>query len=233
MWATSTGPHTQPGTLLRRRRRGVDEYPHHRPQDRAGAAYLTIGAGNRADTEDPLTDGQAANRGESIDQDPADDIYHRRTGRVPTGEVLALTFPEQVNRNDDLLYGTEPGALASSLEHHDRSMGVVGNADEPGGRGLMRSGRLRGSRHDRAGPTGERLDLVARPATEAAPFGVRLDPDVVVESTRTAFDDGADVVVVEMSDLERAEQARMQSLPAQADASSVGRSRRVTSCSAG
>ena len=187
------------------------------PKTEPGAAYLTIGAGNRADTEDPLTDGQAANRGESIDQESADDVYHRRTGRVPSGEVLALTFPEQVNRNDDLLYGTEPGALASTLEDNDRSMGVVGNADEPDARGIMRHVALAGA--DATGQVSAgnvSASLLVRDG--AAPFGVRLDSDVVVESTSTAFAGGADVVVVEMSDLERAEQARMQSLPAQADA---------------
>ena len=78
-------------------------------------AYLTIGAGNRADDLDPVTAGQAADLFADTPEGPARDVFRRRTGETPTGSVLALTFPEQVTRNESLRYGAEPGSLGQAL----------------------------------------------------------------------------------------------------------------------
>jgi len=178
-------------------------------------AYLTIGAGNRADDVDPLTAGQAADAGSVTAEGPADEVYERRTGRPATGAVLALTFPEQVARNESLRYGAAPGSLGQSVRRSGRSVGVVGNADlgrfDDAGRYVALAAADADGQVAR-GAVGDRL-LREEPL---APFGVQLDRAAVRAAAGAPQD--TDVLVLELSDLERAEQARAQSTPAQADA---------------
>lgn len=187
------------------------------PRTDGADAYLTIGAGNRADAMDPSTAGWASEVGDATPSGTAGEVYRRRTGIEPTGEIVALTIAEQVARNSELLYGAVPGSLASALEGAGRHMGVVGNADvglldvAPGREVAL--GAMDRNGQVAVGNVASTL-LVADPA---APFGVRTDADALVTSVERVWDE-ADVQLVELSDLERAEEARRESTVEQGDA---------------
>jgi len=177
-------------------------------------AYLTMGAGNRADDLDPVTAGQAADLFATTPAGPARDVYRRRTGMIPTGSVLALTFPEQVSRNESLRYGAVPGSLGQALVGARKVVGVVGNADlgaeDDAGRQVALAA-VDVSGQAVAGSVGDPL-LLDEPL---APFGVQLDRAAVRAAALPLA--RPDVTVVELSDLERAEQARSSSTPEQGD----------------
>ncbi len=179
--------------------------------------YLTMGAGNRADALNALTAGDASQVTETTPSGSAAEVYRRRTGIEPTGEVVVLSIAEQIARNDALLYGSAPGALASALSDAGHRTGVVGNADA----GLVdvapqREVALAGMDRDGQVAVGNVSSalLIGDPL---APFGVRIDTDAMVASVDRGWE-SADVQVVELSDLERAEEARAQSTVEQGDA---------------
>ena len=180
----------------------------------APRAYLTMGAGNRADDQDPATAGQAADLFAATPEGPARDVFRRRTGTRPTGAVLALTFPEQVTRNESLSYGAVPGSLGQALVDGGRTVGVVGNADlgseDDDGRPVALAA-VDASGQVGSGSVGDAL-LADAPL---APFGRQLDLAAVLAAAAPAA--RPDMMLVELSDLERAEQARSQSTPEQGD----------------
>ena len=82
-----------------------------------GSGAGGLGAAGVAAAADEMTaEGQAAV------------VFERRTGLEPDGGVLSLFFPAQVNRNERLLYGAEPGSFGQALRDADIGTGVVGNA---------------------------------------------------------------------------------------------------------
>lgn len=179
-------------------------------------AYLTIGAGNRADSPVASLPGDAAERTEDTANGPAAQVYRRRTGIRPTGEVLVLSLAQQIARNEELLYGAEPGSLASALHGTGRVVGVVGNADTALEDAVPKRDVALAAM-DRRGqvPVGNVSDslLVADPL---APFGVRTDSDALVASVDRGWRSAA-MQIVELSDLERAEEARIDSTETQGD----------------
>jgi hypothetical protein len=181
-----------------------------------GKAYLSLGAGNRADPGRAGPPGEAADAGEETPTGTAAEVFRRRTGTDPTGAVLSLNFGPMVERNEELLFGTRAGAMASALRSAGRTTAVVGNADTRLGFGASREVALAG-----ADPTGQVAAGTVGPellvADPDAPFGVRSDPDRLRSAALTALAE-ADVVVVEASDLERSEQAGRFATPEQAAA---------------
>jgi hypothetical protein len=150
----------------------------------AADGYLTMGAGNRA--------GVAADQAGQADNAPGGGVS------VPADEVAAATHAA-----DAALFGAEPGALGDALAGAKRRAGVIANADV--GAAPHREAALAVmDRHGRiaAGDVAGAL-TVAEPG---APGGTRLDPAAVEQAFTTAWST-ADVVLVEMSDLERAERA--------------------------
>lgn len=186
------------------------------PRTDSADAYLSIGAGNRADSLTSSMPGDAANATESTPNGPAVDVYRRRTGIRPRGAVLALSIAQQISRNEELLYGAKPGALASALAAAGRRVAVVGNAD-PGIDASVRQREiaLAGMSEDGQVALGDVSDslLVGDPR---APFGVRTDADAVVSAVQRGWGD-ASVQFVEMSDLERADEARVESTAEEGD----------------
>ncbi len=186
------------------------------PRTDGADAYLTIGAGNRADAFNSLTAGDASQVSESTPSGSAAEVYRRRTGIEPDGEVVVLSIAEQISRNDDLLYGSAPGALASARADEGVRMGAVGNADT----GLANSppqrevalGAMTRDGQVAVGNVSSSL-LVADPLS---PFGVRTDQQALLASVTRGWD-AARVQLVELSDLERAEEARAQSTVEQGD----------------
>jgi hypothetical protein len=186
------------------------------PRTDGADAYLTLGAGNRADAFDPLTAGDASQATETTPTGSAAEVYRRRTGIVPDGEVVVLSIAEQIARNDDLLYGSAPGSLASALADEGHRTGAVGNADAgltdaPPQREVALAAMTRDGQVS-VGNVSSSL-LVADPL---APFGVRTDQEALLASVRRGWE-SADVQFVELSDLERAEEARAQSTVSQGD----------------
>jgi hypothetical protein len=173
-----------------------------------GEGYASIGAGNRASVVD-LTAGLGFSAGEQYEGTTADEVYARRTGQEPRGKVLELGLADSFRRNRRLFYGARLGELGSALRDHGRRGAVVGNADtspDPtlvldGGYhreatfGLMdRDGQVAG------GDVG--AGLLVPDATAA--FGHRLDLRATSDAFASAWQDN-DVVLLELSDLERAD----------------------------
>ncbi|HZN16053.1 MAG TPA: hypothetical protein VFB78_17430 [Acidimicrobiales bacterium] len=173
-----------------------------------GEGYATIGAGNRASVVD-VTAGNAIDADESFEDSRAADVYLRRVGALPRGNVLELGLADSRRRNSRLLYGSRLGELGKSLQRHRRRTAVIANADADASTTLLPDGGL----HREAafavmdnlgridnGTVSSRL-LVA---DDAAPFGRRLDPDATAAAFATAWPQ-SDVVLLELSDLERAD----------------------------
>lgn len=174
------------------------------PTTSPGEAYLSIGAGNR--TAAVVRDGVVLDRTESVEEGAADALFLQRTGVQPDGVALALSQPAIERRNDGFLYGAEPGSLGEALKDDGRSMAVIGNADRS----------LTDPDHRHAGLAGIDRDGILYGGSvysgllrlePSAPFGVEYDPEVL----RTIYERTwaeHDVVLVEMSELERAEAFR-------------------------
>jgi hypothetical protein len=175
-----------------------------------GEGYVTIGAGNRATANEVLA-GLAFGADETIEGGRAADVWARRTGEEPDAEVLHLAVKPIQETNDDLLYGAEPGALGRGLHDSGRTTAVVANSDVDGVRHREAAlavmddlGRIDGGEVD---ATLNEVDLVR-------PFGTRTDLDAATEAVRDALA-AHDVVLVEASDLERADLwAELESEPA-------------------
>ena len=172
-----------------------------------GDAYLTIGAGNRTTATPTLDSGEVLGRDEATEDGTAAEVYQRRTGEVPDGEVLALDWPQVTSRNDDLLYGSEPGSIGAVLADSGIAFASVANADMGFSADPQRQGALALLDPSGQAPLGEVGSslLVADPL---APGGVRTDPVVLQQAAGAALEGGARVLLLEMSDLERAEQGR-------------------------
>ena len=186
----------------------------------AGEAYATVGAGNRVAVGDELG-GIAFPADGEVDGEAAAVVLARRSG-APVGgaAVVHLGMPAIATANDRLLYGAEAGALGSALRAGGLTAAVVANADREADLDIEAE-PLRAHREavlavaDRSGTVaaGEvGSTLLARDPT--APLGSRLDPDAVVAAFARAAP--ADVVVVELSDLDRADAFRAYATPAAA-----------------
>jgi hypothetical protein len=175
-----------------------------------GDAYLTISAGARATTERTV-DGQVLALDEQSSGSAAGEIFRRRTGLVPDGDHVALGWPELVRRNDRQPYDAVLGLLAETLQAHDVGAAAIGNADGTDSVGASYERQVGLALADTDGVVASGAigkDLLVR--DPAAPFGTRLEPDVVVERFRDAWsgaepgdDQTGGVVVVEASDLGR------------------------------
>ena len=187
----------------------------------AGEGYATIGAGNRVAVSDDLA-GLAFAPDTEVGGERAGAILDRRGGRSDGAAVVHLGVPAFTATNDRLLYGADPGALGSALAGAGLEAAVVGNADleadidlavEPGQ--VHREATLGVVDGEGAVPLGAVGPELLR-ADPAAPLGLRLDPDAVVAALEAA--QAADVVLVELSDLERADVFRPYASGAAADA---------------
>lgn len=181
-----------------------------------GDAYLTIGAGNRTTAAGLLDMGAVFDAEEATEEGTAAEVYQRRMGTEPTGEVLSLEWAQVETRNDQLLYGSTPGSLGQALEDAGMAFASIANADDGFTADPRRQGALALLDGDGQAPLGEVGPslLIADPL---APGGVRMDAEVVTSAATTALDAGAEVLLVEMSDLERAEQSRTVSSEEAAD----------------
>lgn len=185
---------------------------------RSGDGYTTIGAGTRA-VADSREAGLALEPDEVIENGTAADVFERRSGYPLDGAVGHMWIGSISDDNEDALFGGVPGVLGDALVADGRVTGVVANADwsivDPevdtfhreataalmGSRGVVGCGRVARS-------------LLVDDA--AAAYGVRLDAKAVVDAFEKCWTDRA-VVLVEASDLARAEAYRSRTGRRQGD----------------
>lgn len=173
-----------------------------------GRGYATMGAGNRA-TVFELTAGLSFNASETFEGAKVDEVYSRRLTSEPAGSVLTLGLAESARRNEALHYNAHLGALGRALADGGKDAAVIANADvDPGvtislDRGFHREAAL--TVMDREGRTaGGRVDSSLLMTDPTAPYGRRLDASAVHTAFAEAWSTN-DVVLVELSDLERAD----------------------------
>ncbi len=181
--------------------------------------YATIGAGNRASVP-PGAGSLAFPPDVEFDGELVSDVYHRRYGVSPDGaQILQIGAAAIQRRNDDLLYGTEVGSLGTALREAGRSAALVANADlelDPPVEDLHRESSL--AVMDDVGQIRYgRVDPGLLASGVDTPSGVALDEGEVVAAAADAWNH-ADVVLVELSDLLRAEDSESVVTPAVADA---------------
>jgi hypothetical protein len=185
-----------------------------------GNGYMTFGAGTRAVAPDRVA-GEGYDASEAVEGGSAAEVFARRTGiRVDEG-LVQLGIEEIRRANDDALFDATVGALAGALEEEGLDRAVIGNADavetgsveggvpeilRPAVAGLMAS--------DGTVPNGQ-VDPGLLEGAPGAPFGVRLDTAAVGRAFRGAWRDPG-VVLVEASDLVRADEYRTFTDPATA-----------------
>ncbi|MBW3536305.1 MAG: glycosyltransferase [Actinobacteria bacterium] len=192
--------------------------------------YSTLGAGSRVDAEAALA--LAFNAGEPLEGGVAREALARRTGDSPDGEVVVVGAPAAAAQAGDQV-SSFPGALGSALHEAGLLTGVVGNADTSRPR-LIEDPQL-----GPADPEEPVVPDVSRPAAAsvmdfggtvdlgrvdsgllladpAAPYGLRADPDRVLTAVSAALAEGADMVVVDPGDLDRARSFAERTTPLQA-----------------
>jgi hypothetical protein len=176
--------------------------------------YAALSAGTRARGVD--ISGQVLEPDEDFFGVPAGEVFRRNTGAEPGGGVVSLAQPEILRRNDRLPYDAEVGALGQALEDAGVPRAVIANADGRYALGSPTFDREGGSALvDRDGvvPAGSvSSDLIAE--DPLSPFGVHYDRAAVLR-TFDAVWPGGGVVLVEGSDLARADRYRVMATPAQ------------------
>jgi hypothetical protein len=204
----------QPPNLLALMHRSAVASMSHRtigPTTTLGEGYATIGAGNRAAVDEIGAGDALQATGEFPDYlegATAEEVYQRRTGMSPRGNVLAVGIGPIQRRNRRLLYGAHVGELGSTLARHGRKPAVIANADgdyltpaqktnpfhrEAALAVMDRNGRV---------PEGAVGKVLTHDVT--APYSNALFSPAVVEAFQDAWP-YSDVVLLELSDLERAD----------------------------
>ena len=171
-----------------------------------GEAYVSLSTGNRAGVDD-ITAGLAFPPQAAFEGDTAAQVFERRCGCSAEGAaVLQLGMPQIRRRNNNYLYGAEPGDLGSTLREAGHRTAVVANADQEFGtvgEALHREAALAMVDEEGRVPFGSVAPALVR-KDPTAPFGVRMDEKATADAVHAAWD-GADVVLLEMSDLARVE----------------------------
>jgi hypothetical protein len=189
------------------------------------AAYLTLGAGTRSVVPDVDT-GVALNPGEVHGGVPASELVRRRTGGAVDG-IAYIPVGATVQANADSPFDSTPGTLGQALADAGIRRAVVANADaaegfvsdEPPPEGAYkRSAATALMDHDGVVPEGNvGRDLLRLDPT--APFGRRLEQSAVVRTFDDAWSEpGRSVVLVEASDLSRADAYASRSSASQQEA---------------
>lgn len=182
-------------------------------------AYATLGAGSRVDAETPA--GLAFNSGEPLEGGVARDALGRRAGGSPEGEVVVVGAPSAARQAGERVPSL-PGSLGAALRKAGRTTAVVGNADthrprliddpqlgptnpeEPEIPDVSRPAAVALMDHSGALDFG-RVDSRLLVADADAPFGLRADEAKILAAVSDALTQGADVLLVDPGDLDRAQ----------------------------
>jgi hypothetical protein len=176
-----------------------------------GAGYLALGDGGRS----VAAPGDAApnmERGERYDGQDAGAVFATRTGDTLRGGIAALGWPQLVAQNDALSYDTKPGALGRALERAGIARTVIANADETSETGPVLHREAALALVDDTGRVPGTVTGLSRPDPRA-PYGRALDADAVDRAFPSDFTTRRQVVLVEASDLARADSYRPLALP--------------------
>jgi hypothetical protein len=178
-----------------------------------GAGYMAFGAGGRsvAAPEDAAINLEAPERYAGT---AASAVFTTRTGARLGPNVGALGWPQLVAQNDATSYDTRIGALGTALEDAGIGRYVIANADETSETGpvLRREAAL--TLMDETGRVPGTVAGLLRRAPHA-PFGRELDLDAVDRAFPRDFSTRRQVVLVEASDLARADAYRSRASPEQ------------------
>ena len=172
-----------------------------------GAGYATIGAGTRA-LGNRLHSGLAFDAGERYETGDAADVYARLTGaQVGDAAVVHVRQSLITRENERSLFDARIGSLGAALRTAGITAGVVANADQTNSPLLdvdyRREAVLAVADPEGLVPCGAvGPELLER--DDASPYGVRLAHAVVVDTALECLG-GAGVVLVEASDLRRAD----------------------------
>jgi hypothetical protein len=184
-----------------------------------GDGYITIGAGTRAIGDNGLTDGQALEVDERFGLDTAGDVFELRTGQAVERGIVQLSISTITTRNEPLLLDSEPGALGTTLAEAGYERAVIANGDgtEPPGVPPVYRRSAASALMDEGGvvPAGAVGDEILVEDARA-PFGIRYDNDRVLSAFRDVWNTDS-VVLVEASDLTRADAYRELATPDQGD----------------
>ncbi len=175
-----------------------------------GSNYVTFGGDTFHAAQQ--TSGQGFGVDEDFGRDRAGRVFATRTGLTPGGGLVYMPINDVIEENDSELYGAEVGDLGDELARAGIARSVIANGDgsdpstpEERVPPYHHSTVAALMTHDGKVPGG-RVDRGLLQVDGGAPFGVRLDPDQVLDSFRESWTDRA-VVLVEGSDLVRAELA--------------------------
>jgi len=185
----------------------------------AGEAYLTLGTGTRAVAPRGFA-GLSLQADETFGFGTAADEHARQQGGSSDAQVLSLGWTLLADANDGAEFGGTIGALGKALADAGIERGVVANADGADplvpGDPIHREAALALADDTGATPCGQ-VGVVLLMADDAAPFGVRLDPEAVMDAVDRCSTPGS-VVLVEASDLRRAAAFRPRATSELADA---------------
>lgn len=216
-WADLLDPDTDAPVLRRLAEQGGVAMMSVRTAGKGGA-YLTIGAGSRAQAASPLgqegyPEGWAFQATEVIEGQPAAQVYRAYT-RWPPGDnaIVHLGVGDLIRQNLLSSYPVTPGALGGALRRAGLRVACVGNAD-------TRQGRRRAVvaiAMDEQGlvSLGEVSAVLARP-DPLAPARLATDGPRLLAAFRRAAA-RADLVVVDVGETSRAEESSQLMSPAAA-----------------
>ncbi|HUF83983.1 MAG TPA: hypothetical protein VMQ81_05250 [Acidimicrobiia bacterium] len=190
-----------------------------RRSTRLGDGYITLGAGTRA-VGDGVTDGEGFGVDEAFGIDTAGGVFERRTGRSVASGLVQLGVAEIVERNDDVLLGAEPGALGERLDDAGFRRAAIANGDGVDPTGVppeYRRQAVSALMDEQGILPGGRVDAGLLETDARSPYGLRLDHDGVTAAFELAWVPRS-VVLVEASDLVRADTYRAFATPEQGDA---------------
>jgi hypothetical protein len=191
-----------------------------RRDSRLGDGYVTLGAGTRSvgNLTETATDGHAFEVGERFGADTAGQAYARRTGRDAGDGLVDLDVTAIIEANKKELYDAEVGALGDALGGAGWTRAVIANGDGLDVEDVM-GGYYRRQAvtalmgNDGRVPAGAVGPELLTPDPKA-PFGLRYDNDAVLSAFRPVWKDRS-VVLVEASDLLRADAYRQFATPEQ------------------
>ncbi|HEX9994681.1 MAG TPA: glycosyltransferase [Acidimicrobiales bacterium] len=189
-------------------------------------AYATLGAGTRVESPPQAENARMAE--DPVEGATAREALERRTGEPAPGEVVVLGAPAAITGAGDEV-SSLPGALGDALHAAGLRTAVVGVGDtvDPSGNVVVRRPAgvavMDGAGSVDLGSVDGSSLLVDDPA---APFGIRADAGSVLAAVDAALT-GAEVVVVDPGDTERAAALEPEALPDQAAAARTAAIRRT------
>jgi hypothetical protein len=191
-------------------------------ETKLGEGYITLGAGTRSVGVSSFneSDGNAFDVREVYGADTAGEVYARRTGRAAGNGLVDLDIGDIVDRNKQELFDAEIGALGNALSDAGWSRAVIANADGLDAENLSGGYYRRQAVTALMGPEGRVPAGAVGPELltpdPEAPFGLRYDNEAVLREFRDVWNDKS-VVLVEASDVVRADAYRTLATPLQRD----------------